>query len=362
MRREAACAGRKTCFSAGNPAVNRLLFDAYVGNCAEDVPKTGFGSSKGQGMANRDESSGNDLEIIEFYIDEALAGGADYRSYYAMNVAKVLEIIRRPPVTGVPGKHHEAALGTFNLRGKVLPLVDLGLWLNKKLVRSDAHKVVVTEFSHVVTAFVVSGVTRIHRMTWSQVEPPGRYLQAFSRDSITGVIRFEDRIVFLLDMEYIISAMDPTFNMATRVEQVERDGGQGLSVLIADDSPSIRKIIASCLEQAHYTVTQSTCGREAWEQLQTWRAEAERQGVPITDFVNLVISDIEMPEMDGHALTTRIKGEAAFAALPVILFSSLISNVVHARGVKAGADDQVSKPDLPHLTRLAGELIRKFQR
>jgi two-component system chemotaxis response regulator CheV len=74
-------------------------------------------------------SSGNELEIIEFYIDEVLDGDASYRSYYGMNVAKVLEIIRKPPVTGVPGKHHEAALGTFNLRGRVLPLVDLGLWL-----------------------------------------------------------------------------------------------------------------------------------------------------------------------------------------------------------------------------------------
>jgi two-component system chemotaxis response regulator CheV len=312
-------------------------------------------------MASQDESGSNDLEIIEFYIDETIESGGVYRSYYAMNVAKVLEIIRRPPVTGVPGKHHAAALGTFNLRGKVLPLVDLGLWLGKTITPSDANKVIVSEFSNVITAFVVSGVTRIHAMTWSKVEPPGRYLQAFSRDSITGVVRFEDRIVFLLDMEYIISGMDPAVNLANRVDQVERDGGQGLRVLIADDSPSIRKIIAHCLEQAQYTVTSTTCGREAWEQLQAWKVEAGQREVPITEFVNLVISDIEMPEMDGHTLTARIKAEAAFSKVPVILFSSLISNVVHTKGIKAGADDQVSKPDLPHLTRRAGELIRRFQ-
>ncbi|MDR1947149.1 MAG: chemotaxis protein [Desulfovibrio sp.] len=312
-------------------------------------------------MGSRDESGGNDLEIIEFYIDEKLDEGQAYRSYYGMNVAKVLEIIRRPPVTGMPGKHHEAALGTFNLRGKVLPLVDLGLWLGKKVRSSDSHKVIVSEFSHVVTAFVVSGVTRIHRMTWSQVEPPGKYLQAFSRDSITGVVRFGDRIVFLLDMEYIIAAMDPAAGLESKVDQVEREGGQGLHVLIADDSPSVRKTLAHCLEQAHYSVTRTTCGREAWDQLQAWRNEAAKKGVPVTEFVNLVISDIEMPEMDGHALTVRIKSEAAFAKVPVILFSSLISDVVHAKGIKAGADDQVSKPDLPDLTRRAGELIRRFQ-
>jgi two-component system chemotaxis response regulator CheV len=312
-------------------------------------------------MSSLNESGTNDLEIIEFYIDEKTGEEEPYRSYYAMNVAKVIEIIRRPPITGVPGKHHKAALGTFNLRGKVLPLVDLGLWLGKSILPEDSHKVIVSEFSNVVTAFIVSGVTRIHRMTWTQVEPPGKYLQAFSHDSITGVVRFDNRIVFLLDMEYVISGMDPRVDFGSKVEQIEREGGQGYHVLIADDSPSVRNTIAFCLEQAQYTVTRTTCGREAWEQMQNWAKEAETSGKPITDYVNLVISDIEMPQMDGHSLTRLIKAETIFNKIPVILFSSLISDVVREKGLNAGADDQVSKPDLPSLTQRAGELIRKTQ-
>ena len=304
---------------------------------------------------------GNDLEIIEFFIDEETADGTPYRSYYGMNVAKVIEIIRKPPVTGVPGKHHKAALGTFNLRGKVLPLVDLGLWLGKSTVKADTYKVIVSEFSGVVTAFVVSGVTRIHRMTWAQVEPPGKYLQSFSHDSVTGVVRFDERIVFLLDMEQVIGSMDPSISLSFHAKQTSSADGEGFHVLIADDSPSIRNTIATCLEQAKFTVTKTICGREAWEQLKKWERQAIEEGKPLTDYVNLVISDIEMPEMDGHTLTRTIKADHAFDDIPVILFSSLISEVVHQQGVKAGADDQIAKPDLPQLTVRASDWIKKRQ-
>ena len=304
---------------------------------------------------------GNDLEIIEFYIDEETAEGPSYRSYYGMNVAKVLEIIRKPTVTGVPGKHHRAALGTFNLRGKVLPLVDLGLWLGKAPVKTDTHKVIVSEFSGVVTAFVVSGVTRIHRMTWAQVEPPGKYLQSFSHDSVTGVVRFDERIVFLLDMEQVIGSMDPSINLASHADQGGTTGGEGYHVLIADDSPSIRNTIAACLEQARFTVSRTTCGREAWEQLKKWERQSQAEGKPLTDYVDLVISDIEMPEMDGHSLTRMIKADPMLKHIPVILFSSLISDVVYKQGQQAGADDQIAKPGLPQLTERACALIKASQ-
>lgn len=312
-------------------------------------------------MEEKSADAGTELEIIEFYIDEALKDGERYRSYFAMNVAKVIEIIRKPLVTGVPGKHHKAALGTFNLRGRVLPLVDLGVWLDKKTVGQETQKVIVSEFSGVVTAFVVSGVTRIHRMTWAQVEPPGKYLLAFSHDSITGVVRFDNRIVFLLDMEHIIASMDPSVNLATHAHAINEAGGKGYHVLLADDSASIRAIIAATLQKANFTVTKVSRGREAWDQLKSWDSEARKKGGLITDFVNLVISDIEMPEMDGHSLTRQIKSDPAFNKVPVVLFSSLISRVVFEKGVQAGADDQISKPDLPQLTTRAVELIKKCQ-
>ncbi len=305
------------------------------------------------------DAASNELEIIVFYIEEELPDGSKYTSYYGMNVAKVLSIIRRPVVTGVPSKHHPAALGTFNLRGQVLPLVDLALWMGKKTSPDESWKVIVSEFSGTTTAFLVSGVTRIHRMTWGQVEPPGKYLQNFSQDCITGVVRFDERIVFLLDMEQVITSMNPRLSLDAQVQQVDGTvSGEGWHVLISDDSASIRNTIAFALEKAGFRVTRTACGREAWDQMEEWKKLSAAEGKNIRHYVDLVISDIEMPEMDGHTLTRRIKDDPQLKEIPVILFSSLISDVVREKGVKAGADDQLAKPELPELTIRAAKLIR----
>ena len=307
-------------------------------------------------------SNENELEIIEFYIEEILPNDEKYTSYFAINVAKVLSIIRRPPVTGVPGKHHPAALGTFNLRGKVLPLVDLAMWLGKKTNMDATWKVIVSEFCGCSTAFLVSGVTRIHRMTWGQVEPPGKYLQNFSHDCITGVVRLDKRIVFLLDMEHIIGSMNPQLSLEAQTEHVAAGTlGDGYTILIADDSASVRLTTAKALQKSGFQVIQATCGREAWDQLQDIKTKAESTNRPLTDFVNLIISDIEMPEMDGHALTLKIKEDQYFKQIPVILFSSLISSVLFEKGRAVGADDQISKPDLPELAERAVTMIKQFQ-
>lgn len=303
----------------------------------------------------------NELEIIEFYIEEELANGGTYTSYFGMNVAKVLSIIRRPQVTAVPGNHHPAALGTFNLRGKVLPLVDLAMWLGKKTNMDDSWKVIVSDFAGWTTAFLVSGVTRIHRMNWNQVEPPGKHLQSFSHDCITGVVRLEKRIIFLLDMEQIIASMNPRLSLEHYAESVEESIGMGHTILIADDSAPIRLTIAKALEKAGFLVIKTTCGKEAWDALEKIKKQAAADDMPLANFVDLVISDIEMPDMDGHALTRKIKADPVLKILPVILFSSLISDVVFAKGKAAGADAQLSKPDLPELAQKAKAIIAEFQ-
>jgi len=309
------------------------------------------------------ESGSNELEIIEFIIDEVMPDGTVYQGFYGMNVAKVLEIIRRPVITGVPSKHHAAVLGTFNLRGRVLPLVDLARWFGKGLVENDGQKVIVSEFSGVVTAFLVSGVNRIHRLNWNQVEAPGRHVQTYSNDSITGVIRFEDRILFILDMERIITSMDGNLNMSKLAEKVGDEDDTGVPdakdfhVLIADDSSSIRNMIAATLERVGYRVTRTASGKEAWDVLCIWKREAEEEHVDIAEKVQLVISDIEMPEMDGHALTQHIKTDPVLQKIPVVLFSSLITDALRHKGESVGADDQISKPDLPTLTRRVRSFI-----
>ncbi|MDR2727015.1 MAG: chemotaxis protein [Deltaproteobacteria bacterium] len=306
------------------------------------------------------ESGSNELEIIEFYIEEILPDGSHYRGFYGMNVAKVLEIIRHPTVTGVPSKHHPAVLGTFNLRGRVLPLVDLAVWLGKKLSSPDNLKVIVSEFSGIITSFLVSGVTRIHRMSWKQVEAPGSHVQAYSNQSITGVVRFEDRILFILDMEKIITSMDPSLDMglkaATAAIEVVGDASQ-FHILIADDSTAVRNMISATLGRVGYRVTPTASGKEAWNVLMLWKEEAEAEKCPITDKVHLVITDIEMPEVDGHALTRSIKQDPVLQKLPVVLFSSLITAALRNKGASVGADDQISKPDLPSLTQRVRTII-----
>ena len=304
----------------------------------------------------------NELEIIEFYLEEALPDGGSYRGHYGVNVAKVLEIIRYPVITGVPSKHHPAVLGTFNLRGRVLPLVDLAVWLGKTLAPSEGNKVIVSEFSGVVIAFLCSGVTRIHRLTWSQVEAPDKAIRSYSQECITGVIRLEDRILFILDMELIITSMDSSLDMGRRSEEAglsekEVSDASAFHVLIADDSASIRTMIGRTLERVGYRVTRTASGREAWDVLNIWKQEAAAENVPIHNKVHLLISDIEMPEMDGHALTRLVKNDPALKGLPVVLFSSLITQALRHKGEAAGADDQISKPDLPTLTHRLRSII-----
>lgn len=305
------------------------------------------------------EAGTNELEIIEFYITEQLPDGTQYSGYYGMNVAKVLEIIRRPVITNVPSKHDKAVLGTFNLRGRVLPLVDLSLWLGKSMVTDEAHKVIVSEFSGVVTAFLVSGVTRIHRMSWNDIEVPGKHVHSYSQESITGVVRIDDRILFILDMEKIVGSMDASYSISHALTEAcdpVPDASQ-FHILIADDSSSLRNSIKYTLEHAGYTVTATASGKEAWDVIEKTNREAVENGLHFTDKIQLLISDIEMPEMDGHNLTRKIRATPAVSNLPVVLFSSLITDALRHKGITVGADEQVTKPDLPSLTHKVRQLI-----
>lgn len=305
--------------------------------------------------------SNNELEIIEFLLEEKLPDGSHYTGHYAINVAKVLEIIRLPQITAMPGKHDPSIMGTFNLRGKVLPLLNLATWLGKDMVRGPADKVLVTEFAGVRSAFLVSSVTSIHRLAWDNIEPPNKYVQAFSRDSITGILRIKERVLFILDMEKILASLDSSLDMSrmqpeeSRVEMPEH-----VRLLLADDSSSLRKIVKSFLEKSGYEVTTASNGREAWEYLSNLaRADPEVKDHEVTEIVDLVISDIEMPEMDGHALTSKIRETPALKKLPVVLFSSLITDALRAKGIKVGADRQVSKPDLAGLDKIVKEIMEE---
>ncbi|MGE4505822.1 MAG: chemotaxis protein [Desulfovibrionaceae bacterium] len=302
------------------------------------------------------KSGTNELEIVEFYMDETAPGApanasAGGRNYYGINVAKVLEIIRSPQLTDLPEAASPAVLGAFNLRERIIPLVDLGVWLRRPPVDGAGRKVIVTEFNKITTAFAVSGVTRIHRISWEDVEAPSPYVAALAGNSITGVVRLENRIIYILDMEKIVADLnpEPMEIEATEPRRKELIRGRNLTALLCDDSSMARNTMKTLLEEAGFKVAAFTNGREAWDQLQLWRVRAREQGDPIRDFVDVVVSDIEMPVMDGHNLTLRIKEDHALRELPVVLCSSIITEALRHKGESVGADAQVSKVDMNQL-------------
>ncbi|MBG0778046.1 MAG: chemotaxis protein CheV [Desulfovibrionaceae bacterium] len=308
------------------------------------------------------ESGTNELEIVEFYLDERSTEGTSgsYRGFYGVNVAKVLEIIRAPKITGMPEVQHPSVLGAFNQRSHVIPLVDLSMWLGKDRTEKEPPKVIVTEFNNVTTAFLVSGVNRIHRISWEEVEPPNAYVQSMSGNSVTGVVKLEGRIIFILDLEKIVADLNPS--LALRLdESVDWAANNRYRALVADDSTLIREMLKDLLEKANFDVETHNNGKSAWERLVELKGKAEEQGARINDYVQVVVSDIEMPQMDGHNLTRRIKEDPVLKQLPVLLFSSLITDKLRHKGDAVGADEQISKPEVTFLAQRAISLIESGQ-
>ncbi len=301
------------------------------------------------------ESGTNELEIVEFFIDHP----DGYRAHYGVNVAKVVEIIRRQPITSMPEMRHPAICGAFHHRNdRVVPLIDLGKFLEIGAIESPDAKTIVTEFNNLFSAFLVSGVDRIHRLSWTEVEAPGNFLQNASKSSVVGVVRLENRVVFLLDLEAIVAELEPS--MAIRFEgSISKESeGKVYNILHADDSHSIRALVLDLFrKEGRFNVRQVENGQKAWDYLCALRTKCEEEGKDITEFVQGVISDIEMPFMDGLNLCKRIKEDPILKKLPVAIFSSMINEPLAKKCESVGADAQFAKPDLRILSDRMLQLI-----
>ena len=302
------------------------------------------------------ETGTNEVEILELFIDE---GG--YTGYYGVNVAKVLEIITMPSqITRPPHMRGSFAAGIFKHRDRLVVLLDLAAWLGRVRVEDVQPKVLITEFNGIVTAFIVSGVTRIHRATWSDIRPLDGYAEDLS-NSVTGVITLNERLVFLLDLEKAISDIDPALAIsASRTMDDTLPGDyKPKRVLHADDSLVIRKTLKQRMEENHlFTVESVANGDEAWSHLDEVKKKCARSGEPLNTHVDVVLTDIEMPGMDGYHLCKLIKDDPDLKTIPVILFSSLITEKLLHKGAAVGADGQFSKPDLT-LMRFMKEAVEK---
>ncbi len=310
------------------------------------------------------ESGTNELELIEIYIDEV--GG--YRGYYGVNVAKVLEIISLPPGIAKPPNAAPFVTGVFNHRGKVIILVDMALWLGKNRLEGANPIVIITEFNKVTSAFLVSGITRIHRSSWANIKPVDPFMQNYC-DAITGLIHLEDRTVLMLDLERAIGEIDPRLAVPQLQPGEEKTpdseaASAGLRypmrILHADDSGMIRKATRKFLEEDNeFIVTSKADGKEAWEYLLELKAKAIEKNRPITDFIDIILSDIEMPQMDGYHFCQKVKSDPDLKSLPFILFSSLITDKLRHKGESVHADAQLSKPNPDELVQSIKEIMLK---
>ncbi len=301
------------------------------------------------------ETGTNELEIVEFFINQD-----GYEGHYGLNVAKVVEISRRQIVTSMPEMRHPALMGAFPHRnGRIVPLIDMARFLGSGPIENEDAKVIVTEFNTVCTGFLVSGVNRIYRLSWTDVEAPGNFLQNISQSSVTGVVRLEERVIFLLDLEAIVAELHPTMAIRFDASDMADSDGKTYNILHVDDSSSIRSLVLDLLgQEGRFKVRQCVNGQEAWDYLKELRARSEQEGQPVSAYLQGIITDIEMPSMDGLALCKQIKEDPVLKALPVAIFSSMINESLARKCASVGADAQYSKPDLKALSVKLYELIR----
>ena len=286
------------------------------------------------------ETGTNEFEIVEFTVGKV---------NYGINVAKVREVINLVPITQMPNSHPYVD-GIFTLRGRVMPLVNLSRCLGNEDQGSTTKNIIVSELNNYFVGFLVNGVSRIHRISWSVMEPPPNVANS---ESVVGIIKMGEKIVILLDFEKIIAEINPLINVklttvpkgSVALQEIRKTK----KIMIAEDSKMLRDLLIETLHGAGYlNVTAYNNGKDAWDAL----AVLADSGIPIEENVHLLITDIEMPQMDGHHLLKRIRDDKALHKLPVVIFSSLINEEMRRKGEAIGANGQVSKPEIIQLIDL----------
>ncbi len=297
------------------------------------------------------ESGTNELEIVEFHLDientndgEPIGGGC-----YGVNVSKVREIIKTPEVISKMSGSHPCIEGIVNIRGRVIPVINLPKWLGKHDETTPLRRIIITEFNKTTNGFLVNSASRIHRVSWEQVEPPTGIFAQESDDCITGVIRFGEKIIFILDFERIVMELDPKGGFKEDVCLDKKDLREGKKIFIAEDSGMVAKLMQTNLRKAGYFVHWDYNGLNAWQRLQAVVKEMERTGQPLGDFVHLLVSDIEMPQMDGLHLLKKVREHPVLTNLPVILFSSMSSEDNKRKWKDLQASEIITKPEIPIL-------------
>ncbi|MEM9381215.1 MAG: chemotaxis protein [Planctomycetota bacterium] len=286
------------------------------------------------------EAGTNELEIMVMEIGALVFG---------VNVAKVREVILPVRVHALPSAPPFVE-GVFELRGSVVELLDLRSYLGLASHLRDSQgdsQIIVTEFNESMMGFRIDRVLGIERASWDQIQSVPEDLQG-GGTPIVGIAQVKDQIVQMLDLELILSQVKPgaAWDAAPIEAREERTRAR---ILVADDSDAIRARIVSTLRAAGYTdLTEFRSGAEVWEHIEACSPDNDP---------DLVVTDIEMPQLDGLHLTKKIRGHHRLADIPVILFSSLVNDRTRHKGEQVGATAQISKPQLPQAVELMDRLL-----
>lgn len=291
----------------------------------------------------------NELEVLVFTLGQSVCG---------VNVAKVREVVRWMPPTRTPALHPSVE-GMFKLRGEVIAMVDLcrHLGIQTTETNDEDRRVIVTEFNGRRTAFVVDSVEQIHRLSWTSIEPVPEFsgvsgLGENAVSACTGVLKLGERLVLMIDFESVADSIvfDERLHNAEIAAPPHGLDRSKLHVIVAEDSGFMRGLLGQVLDRAGFgKVEVFEDGQAAWDRL-----ERSQPGE-----IDLLLADIEMPRIDGLHLTSRIRQSHALSKLPVVLFSSLVTEDNRKKGEQVGADAQIAKPELARVVSVIDELLHK---
>lgn len=292
------------------------------------------------------ESGTNELEVLEFTLGD---------SHYGINVAKIKEILTYQQITPVPNSHPYIE-GIFMPRDLMITVVNLRRCLGMEDGPGEEGLFIITNFNKLNIAFHVDSVIGIHRVSWESIIKPDATINSEQNSASTGIIKMDNKLIIILDFEKIVSDISPEtgLRMSDVQNLPERERNES-PILIAEDSPLLSKLITDSLKKAGYTNLIITMnGQEAWDRLQAFQAAGD-----VRDQVHCIITDIEMPLMDGHRLTKLVKTNNAMKKIPLIIFSSLVNEEMRIKGEQLGADAQLTKPEIGNLVTAIDELIDK---
>ncbi|MES1983244.1 MAG: chemotaxis protein [Pseudomonadota bacterium] len=295
----------------------------------------------------------NKLEILMFTLGSDSRNGR--REIFGINVFKVREVMRTPAITRAP-EMPDAVEGMVSLRGVLVPVIDLAKY-TKVQTAVKPEIMIVTEYSGHTQGFLVEAVDTILRLDWSTMKVPPDMLNSQMGGLVTAVTELADgRLVMMMDVEKIL-ADTGNLNHDAALQAIEPLAVADRTVFFVDDSVVARKQITSTLDAMRIQHISAINGRQAWAELQKIASYAETAKIPVSNLIQIILTDVEMPEMDGYMLTRKIKDDKRFANIPVLMHSSLSSSSNQQLGKAVGVDEYVSKLEPQRLAQTLKRLL-----